>query len=398
MTTYNYTKSPVALDRLTQEIQLSGLATALDYVTGIIVYGASLTITFASALSNVDKATLDTVVANHTGTPLPNNVSSPVTVTSMPSVTASIVDPTHGASAFILPHGQQLSADLVRLVGGTFSGTSLSPAFYTVSTALTGSLSVIDSAAILSTGIDPAGNASATTTKVARFVAGQPNVCRIVARVPDTGAPNNVRRWGAYSVTDGAYFILSGTSFGVGTRKNGVDSLVFALNGPSPLVLDTGVRAYEITYAADGLWFYQDRKLVHTTAHSPSPMFATLHLPLSFETKNTGAAIDCQLDVRDVCISRYGHQYAFNMYASYQNSLSGTVLKKSPGALRTILVTKPGMNNATLTVWDNTAASGPIITVVDITTVMQYDYTVEFSTGMTLTTTGVVGSFTLVFE
>ena len=77
-TNYIYTKTPVAADRLTLEIQQSTISIALDYIN---VSGDQLTIYFKDELSIADKTTLDTIVSNHSGIPLPDNTSKPVTVT-----------------------------------------------------------------------------------------------------------------------------------------------------------------------------------------------------------------------------------------------------------------------------------------------------------------------------
>lgn len=86
---YTYTKTPVALDSLTQQIQQAGLATALDYVAGLTLLGSALSIPFISALSGGDKTTLDAVVAAHDGTPLPSNTTQNVAVLTQPSVVVS---------------------------------------------------------------------------------------------------------------------------------------------------------------------------------------------------------------------------------------------------------------------------------------------------------------------
>lgn len=76
-TTYNYTKSPVAADRLTKEIEDSTIVTVLDAIT---VSDTNLDITFRDALSGADETTLDTIVANHDGTHLPPE-ANPVRLT-----------------------------------------------------------------------------------------------------------------------------------------------------------------------------------------------------------------------------------------------------------------------------------------------------------------------------
>ncbi len=76
MSKYDYTKV-VDVPRLTQEIQQSNIVTALDYMD---VLGTAVSIYFKAELSTEDKTTLDTIVANHSGLPLPVNITKPVKI------------------------------------------------------------------------------------------------------------------------------------------------------------------------------------------------------------------------------------------------------------------------------------------------------------------------------
>ena len=70
MNQYDYTKSPVSLDRLTQEIQLSAIVTSLNHIDYV---GGDANIFFNAALSGGDVTILDAIVAAHDGTPLEYN-------------------------------------------------------------------------------------------------------------------------------------------------------------------------------------------------------------------------------------------------------------------------------------------------------------------------------------
>jgi len=64
MTSYDYTKGPIRIQKLTRQIQDD--ATIITALAGIDFYAPdSLTINFASSLSGAEKTELDTVVANH---------------------------------------------------------------------------------------------------------------------------------------------------------------------------------------------------------------------------------------------------------------------------------------------------------------------------------------------
>ena len=88
MTEYDYTKSPCAIDRLTQEVQQSSIATALDHMN---LYGDALSVFFKADLSDGDKTTLDGLVTAHGGTPLPINQTQSVAVQQSPAFAAKTV-------------------------------------------------------------------------------------------------------------------------------------------------------------------------------------------------------------------------------------------------------------------------------------------------------------------
>lgn len=65
MTQYDYTINPCAVDRLSQEIQLSAISSAtLSYIN---LFGSLVSIFFDNALSGGDQTILDAIVAAHTG-------------------------------------------------------------------------------------------------------------------------------------------------------------------------------------------------------------------------------------------------------------------------------------------------------------------------------------------
>lgn len=88
MTQYDYTKSPVAIDSLSQQIQQSSILTALDHIN---LLGNALSVFFKADLSVNDLATLDTLVANHNGVPLSSNQTQIVAVSSAPAFAAKTV-------------------------------------------------------------------------------------------------------------------------------------------------------------------------------------------------------------------------------------------------------------------------------------------------------------------
>ena len=64
---FSYTKSPVSVERLTSEIQNSDISVALNHIS---VFGDNLDVYFKDDLDPADIATLDALVAAHTGEPM----------------------------------------------------------------------------------------------------------------------------------------------------------------------------------------------------------------------------------------------------------------------------------------------------------------------------------------
>lgn len=86
--TYTYTKTPVALDSLTLEIQESNITIALDHITNTGAETDNLQIVFKDLLSAGEITLLNTVVTNHTGVSLPDNEAKLVTLSNIPPKSA----------------------------------------------------------------------------------------------------------------------------------------------------------------------------------------------------------------------------------------------------------------------------------------------------------------------
>ena len=67
---YNYTKEVFDINRLIDDVRISGIVTALDNITAL---GSNITITFKADLSVGDETLLNDVVTNHTGEPMPDD-------------------------------------------------------------------------------------------------------------------------------------------------------------------------------------------------------------------------------------------------------------------------------------------------------------------------------------
>jgi hypothetical protein len=85
ITTYTYTISPVSLDRLEKEINDSkDIYVKIDHISAL---GSSVDIVFLNDLTQAEQDVLSTIVANHSGEPLPEEVTTqPVEIISQPSI------------------------------------------------------------------------------------------------------------------------------------------------------------------------------------------------------------------------------------------------------------------------------------------------------------------------
>jgi hypothetical protein len=75
-----------------------------------------------------------------------------------------------------------------------------------------------------------------------------------------------------------------------------------------------------------------------------------------------------------------------------------TVVKTGPGVLKSIIINAPGTAD-TLTIYDNTAASGTKIGTITVTAGYQYTYEAAFSTGLTIVSGGTTaGDYTAIWR
>jgi len=87
MSEYNFTKDPLNIPRLTQEIQESSITIALDYIN---YFGTALDVFFKAALSAGEETVLGDLVTAHTGEPLVENEIKTVSIAQSDSDTGGI--------------------------------------------------------------------------------------------------------------------------------------------------------------------------------------------------------------------------------------------------------------------------------------------------------------------
>ena len=204
---------------------------------------------------------------------------------------------------------------------------------------------------------------------------------------------------------NGFFFELSGTTFSIVSRLNGSDtkkSSGFNGNVGDTYTLDTKTHSFEIFYLASNVEFHIDGRLVHEYRHTDRPLTSTLHFKTYLENTNSGTVSQAStLECRFAVVYRLG-KYESAPKSRYINSATTTVVKIGPGILQKILT--GGASKTTITVYDNTSASGTILLSLDCSYI--YDPSViiglEFYTGLTVVTTnnqyGATVACTIVYE
>lgn len=288
-----------------------------------------------------------------------------MTILSFPERAEASITDHYGVQQYNAPNGELAAVPLYKLVGDLFFGSTLDTGVWTASVGTGGSASLTGGQLVLSTGTTANNATSVQSVHTARFSGLAPNKCRIPSQCPDGGTANNTRRWGVFTTTDGAFFELSGTTMKCVTRKASSDSAISSgsFNGQFGTTFTAGTSShfYEIIYQPRQVVFLADNKIIHTLSASATPWAETLHLPLRFENTNSGGSTtNVAFDIRLGTIARFGISEVQKDSYYQAGTTAGVVLKYGPGVLHE-LVLSGITNNANVTLYDNTAASGTII-------------------------------------
>lgn len=312
-----------------------------------------------------------------------------------------------GKTVEITPMNQMRTADTFRLVGTTFIDGTYTPVdknFWSTTTVTTASTSQAYGEAVMNTGTTANASTSLFSVRKARYVAGAANVYRAQIRLGDTGTTNNLRRWGAFSTTDGAFFQLSTTTLSVCTRRASVDSCTdqTSWNGTNTFTMDTNINTYEIYYTNKNVWFVINDVMVHKHTATTQTWTSTINLGTRNENGNyNGGTSNVFLYVLVSSISHMGPLKTNPIY--YNTATAGTyVLKVGAGYLHGITINSPGGTGDTITIYDNTAGSGAKMGTIAIgkntqPITLTYDDGIPFNDGFTAVIVGTT-NVTFIYE
>jgi hypothetical protein len=312
----------------------------------------------------------------------------------------------------ISPMGAAKTTDLERISGQAFSGAVATPdASYWTVTAPSGGTAVVGGGQVaLSTGTTSASVVTIASVSIARYVAAYSNTFRGVVHCPAiTGA--NTRQWGAANVTDGFFFEQdSALGLSVVCRKGGLDTnkvTTGAFNGNlgAAFALGTNVHTYEIFWTSTTAWFKIDGKLLHRFSGTTAPLVGSLHLPILLRNANGANTNNNVLNVRSASISRLGKLETQPRYTNISTPAT-TTLKTSPGTLHRIIVNNaPNTGSPTVTIYDNTSASAPVVGTLSVkwpasqSLPVSLDYgSTPFFNGLTVVTSASGIDITVVYE
>jgi hypothetical protein len=323
----------------------------------------------------------------------------------------------NGQDVDVSPLGDVRVAQLTRIAGGSFNTgvATLDTTKWTTTLANGGTANQLTAGYLqVATNTTANGSAIISTSRPGRFLSDVTAEYFGTIGLTNTGVANNVRRWGAFDSNNGVFFALNGTTFQVVTRLNGVDTAISggsfngALGTAGP-TLDTNLHRWVI-FAVDAgyLEFRYDDEVVHIIENPAVPLFAGTSKTIRAETTNSaGITSNNGLNITGMGLNRVAQGPVKPEY--FRVAPAGGVavtqtLKLGAGTLHRIMITSTSSTAGTfVTVYDNTAASGTIIDVLDTTAVQIYDYGregIDFYTGLTINYPAVTkpGSVTVIWD
>jgi hypothetical protein len=313
------------------------------------------------------------------------------------------------------PQGEMRVVEPVRLAGSQFNGTTLDPNFWTASVGTGGTIAQANGLLTISSGTTANNNVSYQSNSYARYIGGSTNRFRANVRTNNqTTNTDGMKRWGMFDANNGAWFFVDGTGYGIGYRKAGSDTTVYKTSwyfDPKDTSGTTGMPSY-FTYEiyitnSRIVWVVSDPYSISgvvyeviTGSNTTVNKLGSLNLPVRFECNNTnGSTVNKSLYVLNGVIHRLGKAETQSKSSYIPGVSAGTVCKYGPGTVHRVIFSA-GSNGDGVTLYDNTAASGTIISQFTATNniTAPVEFNVPFNTGLTVVTTGTGSYCTVIYE
>lgn len=262
------------------------------------------------------------------------------------------------------PFDEMRVVEPFRLNGTTFEGTNIDPNFWTsFASGVDASITQTNGSIILVSGTDSSGTTYIETVRKARYSAAASNRFRSQVICSDLGTGSNVRRWGCFDSSNGAFFELDSSSLKIVTRKIGIDTSVgsesWNVNTSVPTLTD--INTYEIYITNKSAYFVINGSMKHRVTSS-SAWSASKNLHCRAENINVGATTSQSLEILVMSIVRLGKGNTETTY-KYISSATTTVLKYSQGKIHKVIHGGSAANVITLV--DNFTGTTPVIAVIN---------------------------------
>ena len=253
--------------------------------------------------------------------------------------------------------GDQVASPRYRLVGHSFSGPTKDTNFWSeVGTVNDGTVAQSGGVLNLETNTTANGTAMYYSTRKSRFVAGSPMMFTALVNWETAGTTDNVRRVGAYDDDNGFFCELDGTTFSLGTRKDGADTLYTTFNGNMGATFtptaDTDYKI-NIEFLPVGVYWYVGGVLLHKIG--AGHLSDTLTLPVRIENVNDNSQdVDVKFHCHAMLIERQG-QASTSPTSKYISGTSETVCKYGAGTLKGMVMSAIS-NGADINIFDGTSS------------------------------------------
>lgn len=293
-----------------------------------------------------------------------------------------------------------------RLVGAVFDGAVLDANFWTATLGTVGSATLAnDAQCVLLTGTTANNTVSLQTVRIGRYIGGSHMRFRTIMRLSDTGTTDNIRRWGAFTTTGGAFFELNGTTLNVCTAKTNLSTSaanigdtgvyrVAAANWTTTFAMDTNVHTYEIYWTNSKVDFVIDGVLRHTINALLNTWADSMHKPVRYESNNSnGVSTSLGLRIRVGTIYRLGELHTENIYGRVTNA--DKILKYGPGCIHTVTVCSNA--GTSISFYDGLTAGGVLLGTFVTTALIALTVDIPFFTGLFASPSGTV-DVTVVYE
>ena len=268
------------------------------------------------------------------------------------------------------PMGEMRTIQPVRIVGAEFDGSTIDTNYWTPTVANSATVAQTNSEITLSSGTNAAGSAKFASAKRGRYISGSSMRYRCSIQLSDTGTANNTRQWGiAYgatmpTITDGAYFQLSGTTFSIVVQKGGVATVInsgsFNVKIGAVYAPTTDSTTYELYWIHGSVYFIIGNLLLHKFSAPTTTWTNTVTQYIYYSNFNSGNTTNVTIKSRNASIYRLGSLVSQPISVYQAGTTAGVVAKYGAGSLHSVAISGI-VTTSVVTLYDNTAASGTVL-------------------------------------